>query len=193
MSDDKPFGEWAIVEIMGHRVYAGFVTEQIIAGKGFIRIDVASNPAYTKVFGTDAVFSISPCDEQTARNWGARAVGQSGAKLLAPPNPVSAIGADVFAGTNGEPNEFRLTPIPAAEPKKCDHGPYTLCSNCARPDEIDVKSDDTSCKPLYTPNQDDVDEFNRVFGIKPCPMPIAVDLRNPPAVADPITDDNEPF
>lgn len=95
----EPFSEWAIVEIMGHRVFAGFVTEQMIAGRGFIRIDVPEDrtvsyaivPAYTKVFGTDAVFSLSPCTEETVRRHIAgTGYRMEGAKLLTPPNPVPA-------------------------------------------------------------------------------------------------------
>ena len=186
MSDDKPFGEWAIVEIMGHRVYAGFVTEQIIAGKGFIRIDVPSDPAYTKVFGPDAVFSISPCEELTARNWAARSVGQSGAKLLAPPNQFTTVPA----------------PVPISETMR--NSPDGLVcfdeSHFLTPADMEmfakslvVETDDTSCKPIYTPNQDDVDEFDRAHGIQPHPIPIVVDLRNPPSVADAIADDEQPF
>lgn len=99
MSMVDKFQTWAIVEIMGHRVYAGFVTEQLIAGRGFLRIDVPEDrtvsysivPAYTKVFGTDAVFSISPCTEEAARKFNTGGFPREGSKLLTPPNPAPSI------------------------------------------------------------------------------------------------------
>lgn len=102
MSIAEPLAEWAIVEIMGHRSFAGWVTEKIIAGKGFIRIDVPESttfdnkvqPAFTKIFGTDAIYGISPCSEKAARDWtrnlGSRAI--EGSKLLLPPNPIPLSG-----------------------------------------------------------------------------------------------------
>lgn len=122
MSEVGKFAEWAIVEIMGHRLGAGFVTEHFVAGKGFIRIDVPEvrlsmfnddrSPAYTKLFGPEAVFSISPCSEEYVRRTVAGRCSEvmEGAKLLTPPNPAPAIGADVFAGTGGEPRVFTSTP-----------------------------------------------------------------------------------
>jgi hypothetical protein len=64
------FETWAIVEIMGHQKYAGFCTEQPIAGSAFLRIDVpavAGEPAFTKLFGGSAVFSLTPVTEDVAR------------------------------------------------------------------------------------------------------------------------------
>ena len=39
-SEAVAFEGWAIVEIMGHRLVAGFVTEQQLAGAGFLRLDI---------------------------------------------------------------------------------------------------------------------------------------------------------
>lgn len=67
------FESWAIVEIMGHRQFAGFVGEQTIGGVAFVRIDVPeckvngqTLPAFTKLFGASAIYAISPCTEETA-------------------------------------------------------------------------------------------------------------------------------
>lgn len=63
------FDSWAIVEIMGHQRFAGRVTEQTVGGCSFVRIDVPpidDKPAFTKLFGQAAIFSITPTDEQTA-------------------------------------------------------------------------------------------------------------------------------
>lgn len=69
-------GFWAVLEIMGHKRFAGFVTEVVVAGRGFVRIDVPAVPAsssrpaiaaYAKMFGTQALYGITPVDEPTAR------------------------------------------------------------------------------------------------------------------------------
>lgn len=70
MSDVK-FEHWAIVEVMGHSRYAGFVTEQAIGGSSFTRVDVPEVegfPAFTKLFGQGSIFCITPVGEQEARN-----------------------------------------------------------------------------------------------------------------------------
>ena len=71
----KPFEGWAVLEIMGHNKFAGLVSEQTIAGHGFIRIDVpevelengTKLPAFTKIFGAGSIYAISPCTEETAK------------------------------------------------------------------------------------------------------------------------------
>ncbi len=62
--------EWAIVELMGHRRLAGYVSEQSIAGKGFIRLDIpaaAGQESVTQLYSPQAVYCLTPCDEATAR------------------------------------------------------------------------------------------------------------------------------
>ncbi|WP_436716584.1 hypothetical protein U8335_04005 [Roseiconus lacunae] len=64
------FDEWAIVDVMGHQRYIGKVTEQTVAGKGFVRVDVPAvddRPGFTKLIGPASVHSISPVDESIAR------------------------------------------------------------------------------------------------------------------------------
>jgi hypothetical protein len=55
---------------MGRVVFAGLVTEQIIGGQSFVRLDVPAmgeQPAFTKFFGSGAIYCITPCDQTTAR------------------------------------------------------------------------------------------------------------------------------
>lgn len=65
------FDSWCILEIMGHARYAGRVTEEQIGGASFIRIDVPyvgeGNRSFTKFFSPGSIFSITPCEEDTAR------------------------------------------------------------------------------------------------------------------------------
>lgn len=63
------FKTWAIVELFGHQVIAGEVSEQILAGEGFVRIDVPATDnmkPYSKIYGTKAIYCITPTDEETA-------------------------------------------------------------------------------------------------------------------------------
>lgn len=71
MSDK--FEQWAIVEVMGHQRYAGYVTEQAIGGTSFVRVDVPSTgPAldqqeFTTFLGSAAIFRLTPVSEEIAR------------------------------------------------------------------------------------------------------------------------------
>lgn len=80
MSDTKTFESWAIVEVMGHRQFAGWVTEQALGGASFVRVDVPAVqadgedlPAFTKLLGAGSIYAISPCTEETARAFAVRA------------------------------------------------------------------------------------------------------------------------
>jgi len=72
---DEKFEAWCVVEIMGRKKFAGFVTEHVIGGSSFVRIDVpeitlddgTQLPAFTKLFGSSSIYCLSPCTEETAR------------------------------------------------------------------------------------------------------------------------------
>jgi hypothetical protein len=74
-TDQKPetgtaapeFGEWAFLEVMGHRELAGRVTVEVIADAKFIRIDIPSDPPATQFYMPRSVFSITPTTEEIAR------------------------------------------------------------------------------------------------------------------------------
>lgn len=64
----ESFEQFAIVELFGHQVIAGKVTEQVIGGQGFLRVDVPETKgvaAFTKFYGPGAIYAITPCDEAT--------------------------------------------------------------------------------------------------------------------------------
>lgn len=66
----EPFAQWAVLELMGHRRLAGYVTEQEIAGKGFLRLDVPGvdgSPAVTQLYNPASVYCLTPTTEATAR------------------------------------------------------------------------------------------------------------------------------
>jgi hypothetical protein len=66
------FEGWAIVEIMGHRRLAGYVSEVSIAGAAMLRVDVAgkepgSEPKATQFYGGASLFCVTPTTEEVAR------------------------------------------------------------------------------------------------------------------------------
>ena len=85
------FDSWAVVELFGHQRLAGRVTEQTIGGCSFLRLDVPEQvytetrgdyddqgkhrvfpvevtvPAYTKFLTQGAIYAMTPCAEDVAR------------------------------------------------------------------------------------------------------------------------------
>ncbi len=105
MIENKSLETWAVVEVMGHKRFAGFVTEQAIAGAAFVRVDVpeipadsksdrAALPAFTKLLGAPSIYAITPCTEETARAFAAKMQERAFAtyeapRLIAPqPKPI---------------------------------------------------------------------------------------------------------
>lgn len=72
----EKFEQWCIVEIMGHNVFAGFVSERTLGGTAMIQVDVPQvdeeHPAFTKLFSANAIYAISPTTEEHARQAAAR-------------------------------------------------------------------------------------------------------------------------
>ena len=68
-TERNPFADWAILELMGHRRLAGYVTEQEIAGAGFLRIDVpgTDGPTASQFYSPSAVYCMTPTTEAMAR------------------------------------------------------------------------------------------------------------------------------
>jgi hypothetical protein len=71
MSEVEKFDTWAVVELFGHQMIAGKVSEQVIAGQGFVRVDVPEAgevKAFTKLYGAGAIYAISPTTEEICRH-----------------------------------------------------------------------------------------------------------------------------
>lgn len=61
---------WAVIEQLGHRVIAGFVSEVEIAGAGFLRVDLWSEegaPRATQFIAPASVYAITPTTEEAVR------------------------------------------------------------------------------------------------------------------------------
>ncbi len=72
--NQQPLETWAIVEVMGHKKFAGFVTEQTIGGAALIRVDVPETDQngvftkpYSKLIGVGSIYCITPCTEEIGR------------------------------------------------------------------------------------------------------------------------------
>ena len=60
--------QWALVEVMGHQRIAGAISEYNLGGS-FIRVDVPAvngRPAFTRLFGPQAIYAISFVDKTVA-------------------------------------------------------------------------------------------------------------------------------
>lgn len=76
MQEHDQFEMWAVVEQLGHKKFAGFVTERTIGSTALIQIDVPEVesdgtrfPAFTKLIGPGTIYAITPCTEETARQF----------------------------------------------------------------------------------------------------------------------------
>lgn len=80
MSDEKDaFEGWAKLELMGHRVMWGRLSEQEIAGKGFIRIDIPGGEhgrGVTQFYSPESVYAISPVTEELGRAMARKSQGR---------------------------------------------------------------------------------------------------------------------
>ena len=73
MKEDNTFEGWALLELMGHRRLAGKLSEAVIGGASFIRIDVYCiqdvEPTLTQFYGGSSVYGITPVSEVVARRF----------------------------------------------------------------------------------------------------------------------------
>jgi hypothetical protein len=68
-TEKAPFEGWAILELMGHRRLAGYLSEQQVGGTSFLRIDVPGDEGNvaTQLYSGGAVYCITPTTEAIAR------------------------------------------------------------------------------------------------------------------------------
>jgi hypothetical protein len=74
MQQEK-FEQWCLVELMGRQKIAGMVTERVIAGTGFLQVDVPetkANPAFTRLIHPNSLYAINPITEEVARMYAER-------------------------------------------------------------------------------------------------------------------------
>lgn len=67
-NDHEP-GQWAIVELFGHKVVAGYITKDETFGSPMVRIDVPKTttyPTFTRHYNPTAIYGISYVSEDVA-------------------------------------------------------------------------------------------------------------------------------
>ena len=70
MSDSK-FEAWGLIELFGHNRIAGQISEAVIGGCSFIRVDVpevGDVPAYTKFYTQGAIYAMTITSKDIAVN-----------------------------------------------------------------------------------------------------------------------------
>lgn len=97
MSENKTdvWEGWAVVELMGHRRFTGYVRQAELAGGSFLRLDIPSEPPCTQFYSPAAVYCITPTTEELARQFAANGG----------PKPV---------------NRYELPKLTVSESKVCD-------------------------------------------------------------------------
>ncbi len=100
---EKPYEGWCILELLGHRRLAGYVTAVEVAGHGMLRLDVPDEPGptgqeyvVTQFYSPNALYCLTPTTEEVARRVA------TGAR----PTPVA---------------RWELEPGPAADLCECGH------------------------------------------------------------------------
>lgn len=71
----ETFEGYAIIELFGHNMIAGLVTEQSIGGSSFVRVDVPrvnGNEPFTKFYGCAAIYAITPTTQELAEQAAAK-------------------------------------------------------------------------------------------------------------------------
>lgn len=74
--NDQQLEFWAIVELFGHQKIAGYVSTATVGGGSLIRVDVPEvegSAAFTKFYGPNAIYSITPTSEELVRVYVRRA------------------------------------------------------------------------------------------------------------------------
>jgi hypothetical protein len=76
VSLEARIGAWALIEVMGHRHHAGKITEELIAGRLFLRVEalvriMGPGPAVfewdTHFYSPGAIYCLTPTTEDKAR------------------------------------------------------------------------------------------------------------------------------
>lgn len=109
------FEGWAVLEIMGHNKFSGYVTTVVYGSTAFFRIDVPEVPkrerktpydsfiqdvrvpggsvvteapvqAFTKIFGAGSIYCLTPCTEKFARKAAERDAGSRPVSVVSMPS-----------------------------------------------------------------------------------------------------------
>ena len=96
---EPTFEGWAIVELMGHRKIAGYVTAEELGGTALLRVDVPGTngkSVATQFYNPSALYCLTPTTEAIARAVAARNDPAPVTRWELPPAPPSIEKEDLF-------------------------------------------------------------------------------------------------
>ena len=102
------FEGYAIVELMGRSVIAGYVSEQVIAGAAMLRVDVPAvgdQPAYSKFVGGGAIYGITPTTQDIAQRAAERLRVRPVSEWTLPDSSLRPALVDSFAGDEDDEDD----------------------------------------------------------------------------------------
>ena len=105
MTEQNAYEGHAIVELMGHNVIAGYVSEQTIAGVAMLRIDVPAVgeiEKYTKFVSGGAIYGITPTTQEIAERAAQRLRSRPVNEYVVPVPPARPALIDSTAGDDDE-------------------------------------------------------------------------------------------
>lgn len=137
------FDQWCVVEVMGHKKFAGRVTEGPF---GLVQVDVpevtlASGqtlPAFSKLFGAASIYCLTVCTEETARafarDFRTQAFQTYELPALTASKPVTIDASDPKNWANNRDPEWDADNDDLEadwdQPRKCDCGDRQVCDVC---------------------------------------------------------------
>lgn len=70
MNETTETTNWAVIELMGHKVVAGLISKSEMLGKPMLRVDVPATSAYiafTQFYGESAIYCVTFVSEEVAK------------------------------------------------------------------------------------------------------------------------------
>ena len=108
MTEQNAYEGHAIVELMGHNVIAGYVSEQTIAGVAMLRVDVpkvGDQEPFTKFFSGGAIYGITPTTQEIAERAAQRLRSRPVSEYVVAVPPARPALVDSTAGDDGDDDE----------------------------------------------------------------------------------------
>lgn len=70
---------WGVVEVMGHRRLAGWVSEEVRFGVTMLRVDVPmeNGPAVTQYYHPNSLFSVTPTTTEVVKRLNTRVTAET--------------------------------------------------------------------------------------------------------------------
>jgi hypothetical protein len=108
MTEQNAYEGHAIVELMGHNVIAGYVSEQTIAGVAMLRVDVpkvGDQEPFTKFFSGGAIYGITPTTQEIAERAAQRLRSRPVSEYVVPVPPPRPTLVDSTTGDDEDDDE----------------------------------------------------------------------------------------